>query len=95
MIAKFSTGYIQFIKIKDTTRIHLHFRNLIPNALYRFYIHGFFMEYELCNLKSNYKKEINYIFYDDRIKMYRCISILGKKINIYENNTLIDHSIII
>jgi hypothetical protein len=93
-ISKFTHGYIQFVRVNNTTRIHIHFRKLIPNTKYSFYIVGFFMYYELCNLKSNYKGELNYIFYDT-LQLHGCKSILGKKINMYENNSKIEYAIIV
>ena len=94
-IATFTSGYIQFVRIKNTTRIHIHFRNLNKNTEFIFYIRGFFINYELCNLKSNYKGELNYIFYDDTIQLYGCKSILYKKINMYENNNKSEYAIIV
>jgi hypothetical protein len=93
-IATFTTGYIQFVKINNAVRIHLHFRRLIPNTEYLFFIVGIFMYYELCSLKSNYKGELNYIFYDT-LQLHGCKSILGKKINMYENNTRIEYAFIV
>jgi len=93
-IATFTTGYIQFVRVNKSTRIHIHFRKLIPITEYLFYIIGFFMYYELCNLKSNYKGELNFIFYDI-IQLHGCKSILGKKINMYENNTRIEYAFIV
>ena len=93
-MATFTHGYIQFVRINNTTRIHIHFRKLNPNTEYLFYIVGFFMYYELCNLKSNYKGELNCIFYDT-IQLHGCKSILNKKINMYENNTRIEYAFIV
>ena len=87
-VAKFCNGYISFTKIKDNVRIHVFFSKLIPNMDYIFNIIGCCISIELCNLKTNNKGELKYIFYDE-------IEFINKKINMYENNSLIDCAIIV
>ena len=88
-IAKFLNGYIQFIKINNMLRVHIHFRNLIPTTPYIFCIYGFCKQYELCYLKSNHKGQIHSIFYDENMNY------INKKLNMYENNKLIESVTII
>ena len=86
-VATFCNGYISFIKIKDTVRIHVYFSKLIPNMEYIFNIIGCCTSIELCILKTDNKGELKYIFYDT-------IEFANKKINMYENNSIIDYAII-
>jgi hypothetical protein len=61
VVAKFLNGYIQFIKIQNTTRVHIHFHKLMPNTIYGFYIGG------LCYITSSCKGELHSIFYDENM----------------------------
>jgi hypothetical protein len=93
-------GYITFTQLKNNIRIDINIDGLNPNYNYELYIDGLnycciYFNIELCKLKTNPKGEAKYIFYDDMLYLYGWnYNIIGKYITIYENNNIIDYSII-